>query len=52
MTPATREFYALEKLWSVGGSDHADPGWATAALRCISPVQQLLARYPGMRIHL
>ncbi|MGD2055463.1 MAG: ribosome silencing factor [Gammaproteobacteria bacterium] len=26
MMPAVREFYALEKLWSVGGSDPADPG--------------------------
>ena len=26
MMPAIREFYALEKLWSVGGSDPAEPG--------------------------
>ena len=26
MMPAVREFYALEKLWSVGGNDPADAG--------------------------
>lgn len=26
MMPAVREFYALEKLWSVGGNAPADPG--------------------------
>jgi ribosome-associated protein len=26
MMPPVREFYALEKLWSVGGSDPAAPG--------------------------